>query len=313
MISFFFQALVKLRAELVKDKHGIEMFYNAGGIAPVVRLLSKPYEKILEVALSILGNCCTQKMCCKQAISNGIVPPLLTILKSIPNPKVQCRVCRLLGNLARESNEKLCTLAKGIGVVVASVLEDTKDVATMGMAVRATRLLWSEMPFNDEFVRSDGVEKILGILIEYTLVEQKKPEPKSLVEENPYERERVEFMETHIQFMESINSRVFDHEILKKSKPVDDDAFRVPDDPEQYNLVMEILKCLETVTSVHSSLRIIYNVSIIHVFFFFLIHDANNMKTLFSLLKYFSSCVFSTVEVVSCFLHEVTVHIVRIP
>lgn len=244
------------------------MFYNAGGIAPVVRLLSKPYEKILEVALSILGNCCTQKMCCKQAISNGIVPPLLTILKSIPNPKVQCRVCRLLGNLARESNEKLCTLAKGIGVVVASVLEDTKDVATMGMAVRATRLLWSEMPFNDEFVRSDGVEKILGILIEYTLVEQKKPEPKSLVEENPYERERVEFMETHIQFMESINSRVFDHEILKKSKPVDDDAFRVPDDPEQYNLVMEILKCLETVTSVHSSLRIIYNVSIIYVLFF---------------------------------------------
>ncbi|XP_031631636.1 uncharacterized protein LOC116345956 [Contarinia nasturtii] len=254
-----FNALVKLRAELVKDKQGIELFYNAGGIAPMVRLLSKPYEKILEGALSILGNCCTQKMCCTQAISHGIVPPLLTILKSIPNPKVQCRVCRLLGNLARESNEKLCTLAKGIGVVLASVLEDTKDVATMGMAVRATRLLWNEMPFNNEFVQSDGVEKILGILIKYTIVEQKKPEPQSLVEQNPYEKDRVEFMETHIQIMETINSRVFDHEILKKSKPVDEDGFRMPDDSEQCNLVMEILKCLETVTSIHSSLRIIYN------------------------------------------------------
>lgn len=251
--------MVKLRAELVKDKQGIETFYNAGGIAPMVRLLSKPYEKILEVALSILGNCCTQKMCCKQAISNGIVPPLLTILKSIPNPKVQCRVCRLLGNLARESNEKLCSLAKGIGVVFASVLEDSKDVATLGMAVRATRLLWSETPFLNEFVQSDGVEKILDIMIKYTMVEQPKKEM-SLVEQNSYEKNRVEFMETHIQIMETINSRVFDQEILKKNKPVDEDGFRIPDDSEQHNLLMEILKCLEVVTSSNSNLRIIYNV-----------------------------------------------------
>lgn len=252
---------MKLRAEVVKDKYGIQTFYDAGGIAPMVRLLSKPYEKILEVALSILGNCCTQKACCTQAISNGIVPPLLTILKSIPNPKVQCRVCRLLGNLARESNEKLCTLAKGIGVVVASVLEDTKDVATLGMAIRATRLLWNEMPFYNEFVRSDGVEKILGILVKSTRVEQtNRGEIQSIVEQNPYERERVEFMLSHIQMMESINSRVFDQEILKKSKPIDEDGFKLPEDPEQHNLFMEILKCLEAVTVV-PTLQIIYNVS----------------------------------------------------
>lgn len=225
----------------------------------MVRLLSKPYEKILEVALSILGNCCTRKMCCKQAISLGIVPPLLTILKSIPNLKVQCRVCRLLGNLARESNEKLCGLAKGIGVVIASVLEDTKDASTLGMAVRATRLLWNEMPFYDDFVRSDGVDKILSILVNSTLIEPKKRDCQSVVEQNPYEKERVEFMETHIQIMETVNSRVFDHEILKKAKPVVDDSFQIPLEPEQHNLFIEILKCLEMVTSV-PTLRIIYNV-----------------------------------------------------
>lgn len=252
---------MKLRAEFVKDKHGIQTFYEAGGIAPMVRLLSKPYEKILEVALSILGNCCTQKACSKQAISNGIVPPLLTILKSIPNPKVQCRVCRLLGNLARESNTKLCSLAKGIGVVVASVLEDTKDVSTLGMAVRATRLLWNEMPFNQEFVRSDGVDKILSILVQNTIVEQCKRDVKSIVEQNPYESGRVEFMLSSIPMMELINSRAFDQEILKKSKPIVDDGFRIPIDPEQHNLVLEILKCLETVTAV-PTLQIIYNVSV---------------------------------------------------
>lgn len=253
--------LVKLRSEVV-EQQGIQQFYDAGGIAPMVRLLSKPYEKILEMALSILGNCCTQKACCTQAISNGIVPPLLTILKSIPNPKVQCRVCRLLGNLARESNEKLCTLARGIGVVVASVLEDTKDVATLGMAIRATRLLWNEMPFYNEFVKSDGVEKILDILVNGTRVEQtNRSEIKSIVEQSPYEHERVEFMLSHIQMMESINSRVFDQEILKKSKPIDEDSFKLPEGPEQNSLFMEIFRCLEAVTAV-PSLQIIYNVSI---------------------------------------------------
>lgn len=252
--------MVKLRSDVVKDKQGIQTFYDAGGIAPVVRLLSKPYEKILEVALSILGNCCTKKECCKQAISNGIVPPLITILKSISNPKVQCRVCRLLGNLARESNEKLCTLGKGIGVVMASVLEDTKDVATLGMAIRATRLLWNEMPFYEEFVRSDGVDKILSIFVKNAVTDQKKPPAKSIVEQNPYEKERVEFMETHIQILESVNSQAFDQEILKKAKPVDEDGFRIPSSSEQHSLFYEILRCLETVTSV-PTLRIIYNVS----------------------------------------------------
>lgn len=251
--------MVRLRAELVKDKNGILTFYNAGGIAPVVRLLSKPYEKILEVALSILGNCCTQQVCCKQTISNGIVPPLITILKSIPNPKVQCRVCRLLGNLARQSNEKICTLAKGIGVVVASILSDTTDVATLSMAIRATRLLWSEMSFYKDFLRADGVDKILKILVDYTMVDPKKPTASSIVDDNPEERNRVDFMEAHIPVMETVNSHVFDCEILKRVKPVVDDSFRIQMEENQYGLIAEILKCLEVVTNL-PSVPIIYNV-----------------------------------------------------
>lgn len=253
---------MKLRTDLVVDKNGIQQYYDAGGIAPLVRLLSKPYEKILEVALSILGNCCTQKVCCKQAISFGVVPPLLTILKSIPNPRVQCRVCRLLGNLARESNEKLCTLAKGIGVTMASVLEDSKDMGTLCMAVRAIRLLWSEMPFYEEFVRFDGVDKILGILLRGTAIEENAGDAtKSITEQNPSEKVRVEFMEEHIPFMESVNSKVFDLEILKKIKtPIG--KFKIPESQSQQecDLFAELLKCLETVTNM-PALRIVYNVS----------------------------------------------------
>lgn len=64
--NVIYKALYKLRADLVKDKEGIVLFYDCDGVPPLVRLISKPYEKILEIALSILGNCCTHKECCKQ-------------------------------------------------------------------------------------------------------------------------------------------------------------------------------------------------------------------------------------------------------
>lgn len=243
----------------MKDKNGILTFYGASGIAPVIRLLSKPYEKILEVALSILGNCCTQQVCCKQAISHGIVAPLITILKSIPNPKVQCRVCRLLGNLARQSNPTISTMAKGVGIVMASILSDTKDAATLSMAVRATRLFWNDASFQKDFIGADGVVKMLKILIDYTLVDPRKPAAKSIVEESTEERNRVDFMEMHIRAMEAVNSHVFDCEILKRVKPVVDDTFRIPSQADEYSLTGEILKCLEGVTNV-PSIPIFFNV-----------------------------------------------------
>lgn len=59
--SVIIRGLVKLRTNVVKDKEGIAVFRKAGGVVPMVRFLSKPHEKILEIVLSILGNCCTEE------------------------------------------------------------------------------------------------------------------------------------------------------------------------------------------------------------------------------------------------------------
>lgn len=67
--TVIYKALVKLRTDLINNKAGIDLFYECDGIPPLVRLIGKPYEKILDVALSILGNCCTTKECCKQVTS----------------------------------------------------------------------------------------------------------------------------------------------------------------------------------------------------------------------------------------------------
>lgn len=64
------RTLVKLRTHHVKNLEGIHEFRSLGGIVPMVRLLHKPHEKIMETVLSILGNCCTDDESCKQVIKS---------------------------------------------------------------------------------------------------------------------------------------------------------------------------------------------------------------------------------------------------
>lgn len=196
-----------------------------------------------------------------QAITNGIVPPLFTILKTIPNTRIQCRACRLLGNLARESNEKICSLSKGVGICLASLLEDATDIQTITMAIRVVRLLWNELQFCEEFTHFGGVATILTILVNHTKVKEREDAPKSLVEENSYEKEKVEFMRTNIPALEYINSSAFDHEMLKTVRPVVNDGFEIPKVQDQKELVAEIYRCLETLINTHLSIsRVIENV-----------------------------------------------------
>lgn len=61
-----YRNLVAIRANFVTSDGGIKLFTAQDGINVLVELLSKPYEKVIEVVLSILGNCCTKKECCKQ-------------------------------------------------------------------------------------------------------------------------------------------------------------------------------------------------------------------------------------------------------
>lgn len=62
--TVIYKCLVKLRTDVVKDKDGIVLFRTAGGVPVMVRLISKLNEKIMEVVLSILGNCCTDDQAC---------------------------------------------------------------------------------------------------------------------------------------------------------------------------------------------------------------------------------------------------------
>lgn len=57
------RALVAIRTQHIKgDKAGIARFRTQGGLRPLMELLKHPdcSRKVLDLALSILGNCCTE-------------------------------------------------------------------------------------------------------------------------------------------------------------------------------------------------------------------------------------------------------------
>lgn len=114
------------------------------------------------------------------------------------------------------------------------------------------------MPFNEEFIRSEGIKKIITIIVRITKVDEQMQ--KSIVESNPNEMDRVHFMEEHIKVMESVNSAVFDKEILKKTKPMAE-IFKMPDTKVEIEFFTEVFRCLQVVTVGHS-LRVLCDVCI---------------------------------------------------
>ncbi|KNC30726.1 hypothetical protein FF38_11660 [Lucilia cuprina] len=249
--SVIVKGLVKLRTDVVKDKDGILLFREAGGVSPMVRFLSKPHEQILEVALSIMGNCCTDEISCKEALESKIAIPLATILKSIPNPVIQCRACRLLGNLAKvDANQLVSNHCPVIAQSLVRIIEDTSDVQTRMMAFRACRFLLTNPQFVKNFLQASGLATILRILasvmknndyvVEEKLLNDAQAPLKVGLKRNQH---REKYFEEVARNLEGVRSDIFDHEVLKNTTR-NSNAYAMPKERVALDLVCEILKCL---------------------------------------------------------------------
>lgn len=74
-------------------------------------------------------------------VSHGIVGPLASIIHSIARDSIQCRACRLIGNLAQEPciAEQLHNERITASVVAVLDADSGSSTATRQMAVRALR------------------------------------------------------------------------------------------------------------------------------------------------------------------------------
>uniref|UniRef100_A0A182VZB8 ARMC5-like ARM-repeats domain-containing protein n=1 Tax=Anopheles minimus TaxID=112268 RepID=A0A182VZB8_9DIPT len=277
--SVIYRNLVAIRTNFVTNDGGIRLFSSQNGIKVLVDLLNKPYEKVIEVVLSILGNCCTKKECCKQAFECGILKPLISIISNIPNPSIQCRGCRLLGNLAQHEliSYKIARDNGNTGYALSTILNESDNTAVLVMVIRAIRQLWREKPLRTTLMEQGCIGKIVHLLIRFAQVESDTDAPlpanrspdgeqqnsTTLTSDN-HDEEKVVLKHWHapdrMVTKEKFNNivRNMEHsqlcdivgyQVIQNYRWKDRPDFQLPKSNETVKLFESVLKCLQMITT----------------------------------------------------------------
>uniref|UniRef100_A0A4W5K5K9 Armadillo repeat containing 5 n=1 Tax=Hucho hucho TaxID=62062 RepID=A0A4W5K5K9_9TELE len=101
------RALVAIRTQHIKGgSSGIARFRGQGGLRTLLDLLKHPEcsRKTLDLALSILANCCTERQTRAEVRQKGFALPFLVgiLKKNVAMETIQNRAARALGNLAMD-------------------------------------------------------------------------------------------------------------------------------------------------------------------------------------------------------------------
>jgi hypothetical protein len=261
--KLIYKQLVKLRVEVIKDNAGIELFRICSGLEKLIKILEKPNPQILEVGLSILGNCCMSEKCRKEAFEKGIVSIVIPSL-SLQNKHILSRSCRLIGNLAINPKIGEALQESGAAFALNNVLDDNeKNSQISSMAIRAVNKLYGIKKFREDFISYEMLVKIMVILSELL-----KPEENSEVAEDliqPYsntvilrrqnEPDRTitkEKLAGIIRELEKTKVEI-DYEIISKPERSSfEKDFKLPTEKDSLELIQTILKCLQVITtSIH--------------------------------------------------------------
>lgn len=209
-------------------------------------------------------------MFCFQAFEEGILPPLMSIIANIPNPAIQCRGYRLLGNLAQFP---VITYAIGkdcnnTTYALSSILTDSNNTAVLIMAIRAIRQLWHEKTVRNLLIGQGCIKKIVDMLVKFARNEAKElnstdspTEEEALGEET----ERVVIKRMHapdrtitkekfkniVRHMD--NCDIVEYQLIKSYRWKDSLDFKMPEAKETVELFTGILKCLQTITTTLSA------------------------------------------------------------
>lgn len=81
--SVAYDGLLQIRSDITKTKEGFQTLRENKVLRDLVNLLHKPNEKILDVTLSILGNCCLDSDCRNEVSISGYV--LMKADKNVPS------------------------------------------------------------------------------------------------------------------------------------------------------------------------------------------------------------------------------------
>nr|XP_033801749.1 armadillo repeat-containing protein 5 [Geotrypetes seraphini] len=147
-------ALLAIRTRHIQQPGGIERFRTRGGLEPLLALVSScaraagggagvrsSRKTLLDLALSVLANCCTEEGCRVQVRLLGGISPLVSILASVTVESIQNRAARALGNLAVDLDSTNIIHESGVVSSLVQILKTTQDSNCLQSAIRALRNL----------------------------------------------------------------------------------------------------------------------------------------------------------------------------
>ncbi|XP_048478636.1 armadillo repeat-containing protein 5 [Plutella xylostella] len=161
------ESLLKIRSKITSNDNGIKLFRDCGGLDYLVPHLRKPNERILDITLSILGNCCLEEESSIAVGKLNAFGPLVNILKTVCRDSIVGRACRLLGNLAQRNSNAEALHNHGAVTALITLIEKrdrNTSYPTLTMAVRAVRQLWMVTEKREEMLGLNAVRCIAILL-----------------------------------------------------------------------------------------------------------------------------------------------------
>uniref|UniRef100_G1P041 ARMC5-like ARM-repeats domain-containing protein n=1 Tax=Myotis lucifugus TaxID=59463 RepID=G1P041_MYOLU len=157
------RALLALRTRHVKAAGGIERFRARGGLHPLLALLprasvaaaspgpapsagpgpsagpapSSAPLSTLDLVLSILADCCTERACRTEVRRLGGILSLVTVLECVKTDSIQNRAARALGNLAMEAESCADIHSAGAVPLLIESLTAYHDTPCLQSVIRA--------------------------------------------------------------------------------------------------------------------------------------------------------------------------------
>ncbi|XP_015185969.1 PREDICTED: armadillo repeat-containing protein 5 [Polistes dominula] len=154
-------------ARLKTDSKCYRQFVKDGGLTILIKLLRSQDLKILNMTLSLLANACLISDAREEVKGTRIGYYIICIMKKLKSDSaIQCRACRLIGNLSECSWHAKSLYEAGSIQELSKLLQSKTNTQTYLMVIRAIRNIWSMHEGCREDVLDAGIIKnITGLLI----------------------------------------------------------------------------------------------------------------------------------------------------
>ncbi|XP_074644040.1 uncharacterized protein LOC141900884 [Tubulanus polymorphus] len=129
-----------------------------------IKSLESRNTRILDVAFSLLANCCTESVAREEVVKNRGIGIIVSVLKYCDVESISCRVCRTIANLAQTSSNVKRIIKYDILEVVVKRLTGSTNVDSQQNYVRMIRLLGDTSENRELIVEAEGIRPIAELL-----------------------------------------------------------------------------------------------------------------------------------------------------